>query len=306
MDSRAVNQPFDATPITAADLEQMQALLLFGLGAMPLSRHIMATFHDPQRARRWLAQLAPTVTNAGPSSKSSTSKVATQIAFTSHGLAFLGLSEGDLVTFGESFTEGMCTDHRSRLLGDVGSQAPKHWGWGGPTNPVHALVAVFADTEPTLAVHAGHLTDSMARADIRVVRELATYVPDDSREHFGFTDGISQPVLRGAPPLRTPPDAQWSLVGADEFILGIADTTRSLAALGSFLVVRELHQDVAALRRFEERVGRPVIEKMVGRRIDGTPLAGDGDGGATNDFGYLRTDPDGLQCPIGARKFQLN
>ena len=309
MDTRGVNRPSDAVvvtaPITAADLERMQALLLFGLGAMPLSRHIMATFHDPQRARRWLAQLAPTVTNAGPTWKSATSKVATQIAFTSDGLAFLGLPRADLATFGQSFAEGMCTDHRSRLLGDVGAQAPERWSWGGLTNPVHALVVAFAETEPTLAVHAGHLTDSMVRAGMRVVRELATYVPDDSREHFGFTDGISQPVLRGAPPIRTASDAQWSMVDPGEFVIGIADsTTRSLGALGSFLVVRELHQDVAELRRFEERVGRPVIEKMVGRRTDGTPLAGDG--GASNDFGYANSDPDGERCPIGAHIRRAN
>ena len=311
MDSRAVTRPSDtlviSAPINDADLEQMQALLLFGLGAMPLSHHIMATFHDPIRARRWLGQLAPTVTNAGPTSKSSSSNVATQIAFTSDGLAFLGLSEADLATFGQSFTEGMCTDHRSRLLGDIGAQAPQCWSWGGPTNPVHALVVAFADTEPALAAHAGNLTDSMVRAGMRVVRDLATYVPDDSREHFGFVDGISQPVLRGAPPIRTASDAQWSLVEPGEFVIGIADSTeRPLGALGSFLVVRELHQDVAALRRFEERVGRPVIEKMVGRRIDGTPLVGDGEGGATNDFGYAHSDPDGQQCPIGSHIRRTN
>ena len=311
MGTRAVNRPSDTpvvtAPIPAADLERMQALLLFGLGAMPRSRHVIATFHDAQRARRWLGQLAPTVTNAGPTSKSSSSKVATQIAFTSDGLAFLGLPQADLATFGASFTEGMCTDHRSRLLGDVGAQAPERWGWGGPTNPVHALIVAFADTEPALDVHTGHLTDSMVRAGIRVVRNVATYVPDDSREHFGFTDGISQPVLRGAPPIRTAPDAQWSLVDPGEFVIGIADSTaRSLGAFGSFLVVRELHQDVAALRRFEEQVGRPAIEKMVGRRSDGSPLAGDGEGGATNDFGYARNDPDGERCPIGAHIRRAN
>ena len=307
MDSRAVNRPSDGAPFQVADLERMQALLLFGLGAMPRSRHIMATFHDPKRARLWMAQLAPTVTNAGPAPKLSSSKVATQIAFTNDGLAFLGIREASLAKLDQSFTEGMCTDHRSRLLGDLGTQAPEHWGWGGPTNPVHAMVVAFADTETGLEVHAGNLTDSMVRAGMHVVRDLATYVPDDSREHFGFTDGISQPVLRGAPPNRTAPDAQWSVVDPGEFIIGIADPSAgSLDAFGSFLVVRELRQDVAALRRFEERVGRPVIEKMIGRRTDGTPLAGDGDGGATNDFGYARNDPDGERCPIGAHIRRAN
>ena len=34
--------------------------------------------------------------------------------------------------FAAPFVEGMTTEHRRRLLGDVGPAAPERWAWGGP------------------------------------------------------------------------------------------------------------------------------------------------------------------------------
>ncbi|MCB5181558.1 Dyp-type peroxidase [Streptomyces antimicrobicus] len=95
--------------------------------------------------------------------------------------------------------------------------------------------------------------------------------------------------------------------------LGLADLGRN----GSYLVLRQLHQDVPAFRAYLDAVTRrpdgspdpeardALAARMVGRWPSGAPLvrAPDHDDPGladANDFGYFATDPEGLRCPLGA------
>ncbi len=86
---------------------------------------------------------------------------------------------------------------------------------------------------------------------------------------------------------------------------------------GSFLVLRQLSQDVHGFWSFCERASARgdgsadaaarlrLAAKLVGRWPSGAPLAlaPDGDDPAladANDFGYFEHDRDGLRCPVGA------
>ena len=205
---------------------QMQALALFGLGRLARSCHLFGELTDVRGARRWLRRIVPTVTDAGPARGST----ATQVALTADGLRILGLTDRELAGFARSFTEGMTTPHRSRILGDQGATDPRTWRWGGPGSPVHAMVALFADTPELLAALVdAHLAD-MDAAGVRVHRALDTSVAGDSREHFGFVDGLSQPLLRGTPPARRSADERWSLLEPGEFLLGLTDASGRLPA----------------------------------------------------------------------------
>ena len=307
----------------------VQALALFGLGRLAFSRHLLCDLADARHARRWLRSVVPTVTDAGPTQ----AEVATQVAFTAYGLRLLGLTPTELSRFARSFTEGMCTPHRSRILGDIDASDPGQWEWGGPDRPVHALIAVFAASPAALAVEAAKVIADLHACGAVVVRDLPTLVPADRREHFGFVDGVSQPVLRGAPPNKRVADERWSLIEPGEFILGLTDEAGHLppsplldassdphailrtssseprlpdfGALGSYLVVRELRQDLDAFRRVEASLGPAVTEKMVGRTHDGAPLA-DLAADDKNDFGYAELDPDGERCPFGAHVRRAN
>ena len=123
----------------------------------------------------------------------------------------------------------------------------------------------------------------------------------EQREHFGFTDGFSQPAIEGVaredvrgqgiPYKRAPwwplSRTQWRAVKPGEFVLGYEDEDRGPAPAppapfdrnASFMVWRKLHQDVAGFRaqlaEQAQRLGLDeelVAAKLVGRWRDGSPL----------------------------------
>jgi Dyp-type peroxidase family len=113
-----------------------------------------------------------------------------------------------------------------------------------------------------------------------------------------------------------------------EFVLGYPNehgqrTNDPQLRNGSYLVVRQLRQDVDAFWSFaeeasrgtdgrsDERARQRLAAKMVGRWPSGAPLAlaseaDDPSLGDENDFGYQHTDPRGLACPLGSHVRRVN
>jgi Dyp-type peroxidase family len=109
----------------------------------------------------------------------------------------------------------MTSAHRSRLLGDVGAAAPAQWLWGGPENTrIDALLLVFARDEPQLARSLTRQRELLAEHGVAEVAALDTQ-DIGFGEHFGFRDGISQPVLSDG---RS--SDRMHEVEAGEFVLG--------------------------------------------------------------------------------------
>ena len=318
----------------AVDLDDVQGLLRFGYKRQTQACFVMLRVKNRSAARQWLAE-AP-VTSATTTEPPPTT--ALQIAFTSMGLRALGVPDDVVAGFSAEFIAGMGTDaSRARRLGDVGANDPSHWRWGtGRQLPdvlllLYAVPGALADWKQTI----------LAACDegFEPVTSLATS-DMDGIEPFGFTDGISQPELdwkrerevRDADRL-----AYGNLACLGEFVLGYPneygrytdrplldparDVTRQLARAedapdksdlgrnGSYLVLRQLQQDVRGFWQFIDRCaeGDPARREqlaaaMVGRRRDGTPLvetdAASADG-ASNAFTY-QGDPAGLRCPVGA------
>lgn len=197
-----------------------------------------------------------------------------------------------------------------------------------------------------------------------------------NHEHFGFRDGISQPVIRGTEQF-SPGFNKNDVVAPGEFVLGYrnnqgyfpptitvpaatdkADSlpilaesiafghpdfagrddllaTRDFGRNGSFLVIRQLWQDVGGFQDFAARKADELTKrygaaelratagdmvgtewlaaKMMGRWRDGRPLIGNPrqknefyDQKPDNDFLYGRDDPRGHQCPLGAHIRRTN
>ena len=137
------------------ELDDIQGLVARGYGALRAATFVLLRIDDPSAARVWLGALSDEVATAERGDRSE----AVHVALTRSGLGRLGLPEGSLAGFPDEFTGGMTTDHRRRLLGDVGESAPERWRWGGPANPVDAVLLLYADDQAGL----GALAERHAR-----------------------------------------------------------------------------------------------------------------------------------------------
>jgi Dyp-type peroxidase family len=319
------------------DLDDIQGIVARGYGKLRAARFLLLAIDNPDAARSWLGTLAGAVTTA----MSDRSDTSVNVALTAHGLDRLGLPAEVLAMFGPEFVAGMVEDHRSRLLGDVGESIPEGWRWGGPTTaPIDIVLMLYGTGETELSQLHAEKTAAFAAAGVRIVDTLDT-VDVGSGEHFGFNDGISQPLIEGL----DKPGRAMDTVRAGEFLLGYEngygqytnrpllprsadpagilhrDKTGSdradLGRNGSYLVFRQLRQDVQGFWRFVDAATRHLdgssdpaartwlAAKIVGRWPSGAPLVrapdrDDPDLSSFNDFAYHAADPYGFRCPIGA------
>jgi Dyp-type peroxidase family len=350
-----------------------QGLVASAFGHLPAAAALF--LEQPHGAGgAWIAALRQRVPITDATGKT---PAAAALAFTWSGLAAMRLDEEALATFSTPFREGMHQVDRRRRLSDLpgggtvidggpiwSANVPDPYAGeaGGATPPtavtVHALLLLYAADEGALAAQRAAAEEALRPHRVRAVRTLRlTLRVDDAgvpREHFGFADGMSQPVPFGdaiVPP--TWPGAaeerRWHGVPAGEILMGHPNAHREpapgpivaaspearetlpasgapegfldLGLDGSYLVVRELRQDVAAFWRSMEAAARAlddaridatwVAERVVGRTRDGDPLAPGGtlprEGGErANDFGYAERDPHGLGCPLGAHIRRAN
>jgi Dyp-type peroxidase family len=321
---------------TALELDDIQGLVVRGYAHLPAARFALLGIRDPAAARRFVADTATAITPAAAHAP----ERAVHLAVTAAGLRRLELSHAALDGFPPEFTDGMAAPARSRVLGDVGESAPGAWDWGGPdTQPVDLLLLLYARDAEALAELARPIAARYKRGGVTELLRLDSEAAGN-REHFGFRDGISQPIIAGLG--HTGPAEH--VVHAGEFVLGYpneyglltdrplvpatadpgavlppdpATGEHDLGRNGTFLVMRQMQQDVAAFWEFARAAagadGDPVAlaAKMVGRWPSGAPLvaapAGDDPAHATaNGFGYARIDPDGMRCPIGAHVRRSN
>jgi Dyp-type peroxidase family len=324
-----------ATMNAALELNDIQGLLARGYGNLKAARFLLLEIEEASAARRWLAAVARLLTPADKRPE----RVAINIAFTADGLSRLSLPPDAIRGFSFEFRDGMTSSHRRRVLGDLDDNVPEGWVWGGPsTGAIDILVLLYARNAQELDLL--HTDVNREREGVSEVATLDT-VPLTDREHFGFHDGISQPAIEGLG--RT--DSPSNTVRAGEFILGYpneyglyadsptlersADPSGLLPASplnnggadlgknGSYLVVRQLAQDVPGFWAFVNRAAqqpdgngndRAPIElaaKMMGRWPGGAPLVSSPDRddpqlSDENDFAYHHLDPHGHRCPKGS------
>jgi Dyp-type peroxidase family len=309
-----------AADTAAVDLADLQGNVLRGYG-FPHAAYLLARVEEPAVARGALAALLPRVTNAEPWTAGKP-EVTLNLAFTAAGLSALGVPVDGAP---DDFREGMAA--RSEQLGDTGRHAPETWE-EGLRGGAHVLVMLNGRDAASLDAEVAALREALAGA-LAVVHEQRAAALDGNREHFGFSDGFSQPAIQGDGVIATPgqgtpeKDGRWSELPLGEFLLGHDDGDHRQAAapagpLGrnaTYMVYRKLRQDVAlfraTLRRHAGDGGEELLAaQIVGRWRDGTPLMLSPDGRPVppermNDFRY-GDDPDGRRCPIGAHIRRAN
>jgi Dyp-type peroxidase family len=332
----------------------MQGLVLSAYPRHVLAKYLLLRIENVAAARAWLGRLlaAGAVTRAFRKRQRSERPAVDDerlrqpnlnLAFTASGLALLGgrrrvddaldveaLTDA-LPGFSFPFVEGLATGlHRRWITGGIGDSEPEQWEWGGwqsdRAKRVDVLVCVFApgDQQALAAAVERFAPPGSAMTDVVDLLPTLAQTPGDTREHFGFPDGISQPILSGSVDAERCPESQH-LTAVGEIVCGYPDgagilnPAPGLGGLdgnfgrnGSYLVFCQFHQDVAAFRRQmmkaaggDEALADAIAAKIIGRRKDtGAPLV-PYTTRSDNEFSFAE-DPYGFGCPIGAHIRRTN
>ena len=284
----------------------IQGYIVRGYKNMMYSRYVLLHVGDAAAAKAFIKNISGGITNVTHYPKSN----CLNLAFTAQGLKALGMAPENIDNFHREFSEGMVTPHRQRILADYDNSAPEKWRWGGPNNEeAHILLMVFGSDETTAINYYKDLEQQYLAAGMKNIFELDGQTLPFNKEHFGFRDGISQPIIKGSD--RQGPEQD--MTNAGEFIMGYkneydvypdtpilatnqGDTSdlpfdpmgtgkKDIGRNGTYMVIRQLQQDVDAYWTFmnertknedgslNEKESVKLASKMMGRWPSGAPLS---------------------------------
>jgi Dyp-type peroxidase family len=193
------------------------------------------------------------------------------VAFGPDGLRRLGLDGGagdnSLDTFPVAFRHGMGNPERSRILDDLGESVPDKWQWGSPQKPVDVVVVCYAESPEQLKIEIGTAKVKIAAAGMNLVSELPLAVKRDGKravEHFGFVDGVSQPIVKGTARANIGA-APMHLVAPGEFLFGYRDEHGFYPASPSVEASQDRTGILSAVRRNRQIPGLPPPRRDFGR-----------------------------------------
>jgi deferrochelatase/peroxidase EfeB len=331
---------------TEIDYSDVQGLVRFGYGKLRGASYALVRVRNQMAAQSWLRDAKvndATIQSPPPST-------ALQVAFTADGLAALGVPPAIVDNFSPEFLTGMAEPNRARRLGDVEGNAASKWDWGYANNTPHLLIMFFADPALLSGFIASSKGDTWAEA-FDELRWLGT-ADLDGVEPFGFTDGISQPEIdwNRERDVTRPQIEYTNRVALGEFLLGYpneynkytnrplidpdplnrgllyaedAPEKKDVGRNGTYLVMRQLQQDVAGFWEFvkkqsggDEGRAEKLAAAFVGRTRQGSPLVrsqeksiegvgSDPDDVCLNQFTFAK-DPAGALCPFGAHVHRAN
>jgi Dyp-type peroxidase family len=287
------------------EVDDIQGIIVRGYAKLQAACFMFLKIEDAGKVKPWLADMADKVEDG----TSNPTNACLNLAFTFEGLQVLGLDTQSLSLFSNEFQEGMTGEYRSRILGDQGESSPENWQWGGPNSEqIHILLMLYARDNETLNSFYEKNSSGLEKVGLTQVGPKLETLSLNGKEHFGFADGISQPIIAGL----SKTGAEENTVRAGEFILGYpneygqytlspmvkpeADSKDILppdvngsgdhdfGRNGSYLVFRQLHQKVQEFWQFMDQETRnsdnssnpenrvKLAAKMVGRWPSGAPL----------------------------------
>jgi Dyp-type peroxidase family len=312
------------------------------------SRHVFLRFTGDRAAvRNWIrTKIAPKVLSAEEQfrqaklrhdgDKSFDGGVVTLFFLSAAGYEFLGFkTKGKLKS--SAFRDGM-KDQKKGLFKEViegvleiDNKDPKPATWEkGFRADIHAMV-LFADDLRNdndnetrllneielLKTQLGGIGEILLVDEGKALRRSRPDLPDgegEPIEHFGYFDGISQPLFTredldryyGEEKKGTRGAGNWDPSASLDLVLVPDPFADTAEAYGSYFVYRKLHQDVGAWNGKVVACAAAIGHDpnltgamAVGRFKDGTPVVDSkiANGDFNNDFTFDRDDPDGFACP---------
>ena len=144
------------------------------------------------------------------------------LAFTSAGLAALGVPTDQIDTFPQEFRDGLLA--HAPDLGHVGTSAPPNWRPAFRTpEAIHAVMILAADDRDDLEEAIERFMEPMGAFGVDILDRLDGDARQDEKghEHFGFKDGVSQPAILGYPRATTNPGTgPLDPIQPGEFVVG--------------------------------------------------------------------------------------
>jgi Dyp-type peroxidase family len=178
-----------------AELERkdIQGMVVSAYKHLHCAAYVLLRVKNAPQARAWISQRVTEVM----ASENKHASLSINLAFTYSGLKNLGLKQDVLDAFSFPFKQGMAEESRARLLGDIDENDPSGWDWGAPNNPVDVLLLIFGKDETTLDAEEQRQQNAFTTGGVEVVKILHAGRQPNTHEHFGFNDGIGQPVMAG-------------------------------------------------------------------------------------------------------------
>src|SRR5215213_7942429 len=311
------------------EFDDIQYILLTRVPALT-GRYEFLSFRNAAGGRAWLSEILAKVQSATQvRAAAELDNRWVSVAFTWSGLRALGLDEQSLATFPEEFKQGMVA--RAEMLGDTGRNHPDNWIGGLARPDLHAIAILFAGDNAARQRSQLEHAKLVIRCDgveVLSALDLEATPFDYARDHFGYRDRLSQPVMQGT--TETPTPCSGAPLKPAEFILVYPDEDGPPANLpqpeilsrnGSYMAYRCLEEHVGKFRDFLREHGETAEEqeliaaKLMGRWRSGAPLvlAPERDNpvlGAdpqrNNDFNYKQMDPHGYAMPLGSHVRRMN
>lgn len=302
------------------DLTDIQGNVVkaYGHYAYLSARYLFLKINDASAARNFLLVLSGKVTSGVYADLKrypgvEKPNVTTNIAFTFAGLRAIELPDKSLMGFPQEFAAGM--KKRQAILGDDGPSSPEHWDpvWDKEVHiwiSINGLTEEYVEERYEWILKTINLTGNGVElltghrgpdgADDLPYQSAAALLSDDHKptgaEHFGFRDGIGDPVFKGQPNKedrvlgrgKLNKDGSWSPLATGEFLLGHVDEAMEyaqapmpvvLARNGTYMVYRKLHQNVGSFNRYLEEQSKTfngskemLGAKFAGRWANGAPV----------------------------------
>jgi len=317
--------PIQATELDGyrSALESTQGNILKSHGR-PHTFNVFLSFQgDKDALKTAVRALALNVTSAWTQMQQAQAykKFKTQSLFVGFGLSAAGYSYlgYDLSPFEGPFQGGM-----DRPSPDSGLVDPPKTAWEPAyQQTLHATILLAHGEPPTLAAELGKVRDLFKDlATITAEAGHAIYRGNEPIEHFGFVDGISQPIFYASDVPATPANPDWDPSAGTNLVLIKDPYGKTDDDCGSYYVFRKLEQDVPAFCLAEANLQKQLQDPgiagayVIGRFRDGTPVvmgaSSTGQSPPDNNFVYQGAqpgsgaDPYGLRCPVSSHMRKAN